>query len=386
MKYLMLFITLLLVYRAEAKLFPVFDEDYVSYIDSTGTVILEGNYYPQFEKSKFTVNGKDFADIKFRESAFFHQGVAFVRVPFRLFGLFTIWNDYHFIDKTGKVILESHEPDFFPFSDGYSKFIIQKTPLQYGIINGRGERVTIIDTVHTSLKHSFVRLDRVFFITDFSGGKALVLSTDVENTPYTYVTKDKGELYVCDVTFEEADIYSEGLAGFKKDGLWGYMDHDFDPVIEPQYDFATPFNGGFAKVMKGKYFGYINKKGDLVIPAKYHKMGILNEGYVAALEGERWGLLDAKGNWVIKPQYFNMGNYHNGLIPVEKDGKYGYVNTKNEVVIPLDYDYAEDFDSGLAKVWVNGELFYIDTKGNRIWTILDAAAHNSVIQDVKRDS
>ncbi len=386
MRYFTLLFALIIFYTADAKLFPVFDGDYVSYIDSTGEVKIRGEYYPLFDKSKMTINGKDLANITFRDNAFFSDGLAFVRHPYRFFGLFTVWNDYYFIDESGKVILEVNEPDFSSFSKGYSRFLIQQSPTQYGLIDTAGKRVYVKDTIDTKKGRVEILFSRLYFVTGFHDGKALALSADTDGTPYTYIKEVDKELVVCKERFEEADVYSEGLAGVKIDGKWGFMNEDFRVQISPQFDFVNPFHNGFAKVMIGKFFGFINKKGKMVIDAKYEKTGEINGGYVNVLSGGLWGLLDSNGNWKIRPKYTSLGDFKNGLMAFESDGQYGYLDENNKVIIPAEYDYVEDFDSGLAKVWKDKELYYIDTSGKRIWTILDADDHNSVLENVKRKS
>src|SRR5690606_4274692 len=45
-----------------------------------------------------------------------------------------------------------------------------------------------------------------------------------------------------------AHIFSEGLAAVKKDGKWGFIDADNQPVIDFQYDYARSFRQGQAIV------------------------------------------------------------------------------------------------------------------------------------------
>jgi hypothetical protein len=282
----------------------------------------------------------------------------------------------------GEEVLSVTRPGYSAFSNSYAKFVLQTTPSQYGLIDKYGQRVSAMQRMKTDTGRVTVYYDRFFYISDFYEGKAIVLLADSKDEPYTYLSND---LWLSTKTFEEADIYSEGLAGVKIKGKWGYMNHDYDIEIRPQFDFATPFNEGYAKVMSDKYFGFIDKKGDYIIEPKYVKTGLLREGVVPAMIGEKWGLLDKDGNWLIQPEYYYLSNSYNGLIAFEKDGKYGFIDRNNKVVIYPEYDFVEDFDAGLAKVWADGELFYIDTKGDRIWTILDKSEHNSVLQDLNRN-
>jgi len=69
-------------------------------------------------------------------------------------------------------------------------------------------------------------------------------------------------------------------------GLWGWVDKDFNVVIEPQYIFAENFYNGIALVSKGKWipsdngrlawkneaWGIINKQGDEILPCIYDEL------------------------------------------------------------------------------------------------------------------
>ncbi len=56
-------------------------------------------------------------------------------------------------------------------------------------------------------------------------------------------------------------VFSEGLAGVKKNGKWGYVDYDGNEVIPFQYDFVFAFTEGFAWVKKDGKWGLIDKYG-----------------------------------------------------------------------------------------------------------------------------
>lgn len=79
------------------------------------------------------------------------------------------------------------------------------------------------------------------------------------------------------------DYYSEGLRRIVEDNKIGFIDKKNRIVIEPQFDFAKPFQDGFALVVKDPVFkktgehtvisggkwGLVNRKGILVVPMEY---------------------------------------------------------------------------------------------------------------------
>jgi len=70
-------------------------------------------------------------------------------------------------------------------------------------------------------------------------------------------------------TFEQALLFSEGLAAVRIDGLFGYIDTAGKVVIEPRFDLAGPFHEGFAEVVVGKQAGVVAQSGDVVLQPQF---------------------------------------------------------------------------------------------------------------------
>lgn len=68
--------------------------------------------------------------------------------------------------------------------------------------------------------------------------------------------------------YDDADVFSEGLAPVKIDNQWGYINASQSYVLKPQYTLANKFKNGLAFVEQNengfKLSGYINKKGIMV--------------------------------------------------------------------------------------------------------------------------
>jgi len=92
-----------------------------------------------------------------------------------------------------------------------------------------------------------------------------------------------------------ADYFVEGVARTILNNKFGYIDEQLNVVINPEYDFAFPFENGMAvvcngcrsepdgehKIVVGGKWGVINKFGKVVVPLKYGKK-------------ELWGSLEYK--------------------------------------------------------------------------------------------
>lgn len=65
-----------------------------------------------------------------------------------------------------------------------------------------------------------------------------------------------------DTDYDRVNRFSEGLAAFKQNGKWGYIDKHFNVVIQPMTaDFAGPFHNGHAYLHDNTEYKLIDKNG-----------------------------------------------------------------------------------------------------------------------------
>ncbi|HXC06924.1 MAG TPA: WG repeat-containing protein [Bacteroidia bacterium] len=133
---------------------------------------------------------------------------------------------------------------------------------------------------------------------------------------------------------------TEGLAGVKKDGKWGFIDHTGATKIPFKYDEAGFFAEGLAFVSMGGKYGFINKTGALVIPCKYEQANTFSEGLAYVVSGGKVGFINKTGVMVIPARY-------DAQTPAG-DQKCGTLYV---------------FDNGKAKVSLNGKCGEVDKKG-----------------------
>ncbi len=108
----------------------------------------------------------------------------------------------------------------------------------------------------------------ISFAKGFSEGLCVCTTGDKDSRNWFFVDVYKN-LYGNETNdlfaFEDALLFSSGLAAIKKDGKWGYVDHNFDLMIPCQYDSASSFNGDLAMVENNMpdltIRSYINKTG-----------------------------------------------------------------------------------------------------------------------------
>ncbi|ENA9430640.1 WG repeat-containing protein, partial [Campylobacter coli] len=67
--------------------------------------------------------------------------------------------------------------------------------------------------------------------------------------------------------------FSEGLAGVKLNGRWGFIDRSGKFVIKPKFDSIWDFSEGLAKVELNRKYGFMDKNGKIVIEPKFDDIG-----------------------------------------------------------------------------------------------------------------
>lgn len=79
--------------------------------------------------------------------------------------------------------------------------------------------------------------------------------------------------------FDDAGIFSEGLARVKIGIKWGFINPSGKVVIQPKYDGAWIFSEGLARVEIGGKWGYINRNGKMSISRVLTTPGAFPKGW-----------------------------------------------------------------------------------------------------------
>lgn len=209
--------------------------------------------------------------------------------------------------------------------------------------------------------------------------------------------------------YEEAQYFSQGLAGVAIKGGCGFIDKKGDVVVPLKYRNVKPFSEGFAAVATedaayGNLWGYINQSGKVMISPEYRLAGSFSDGmaFVQKISGKDNvvpGYITRKGDFTPLPEGMEKGwEFSEGLAYVrgastggfigkngkfrtrhdfydgvkfqerlasvaDQPGKYGFINRTGAFAIAPRYDYALDFNGGIAPVRKNNRFGYIDLKG-----------------------
>ena len=127
--------------------------------------------------------------------------------------------------------------------------------------------------------------------------------------------------------YEAALEFSEGLAGVRLKGKWGFINMKGEIVIAPQFDLVGSFHHDLAEVLIDKKAGLINRQGDLLIEPQFARAipfsktvvlaqpGEWRSGYIRGREkldnikgqltftSNSFGLYSVESGWINKPEW-----------------------------------------------------------------------------------
>jgi len=222
-------------------------------------------------------DGKYVIPPKFATAFSFKEGLALVKID----------SVYKFIDGTGNYAFIGAYDEARSFSSGKAICKNTRTETDTAGMTWYSSNTMIINT-----KGEILDVLGYITVNDFHENIATIV--DIAQLVMT----DRGTTFI-DSNFnrmlkgylEDARYFSEGLAPFKINNLWGFVNNEMGVVIEPKYENAFSFACGLA-------------------PVKIDGL---------------WGFIDKADHEVIKPKYDTCFNYHNGLAYVK--------SSRNEFII-----------------------------------------------------
>lgn len=226
----------------------------------------------------------------------------------------------------------------------------------------------------------------------FNEGLLPAFSSAARGTGFVNMSGD----FVIPPIYRDASDFSFGLAPVRdeKTGLWGYINHRNQLLIQFRYKYARPFSlDGIASVCRNEdnMWTFIDIDGSEISQREegYYALDSFSNGLCAALEirGDSWVYIDTSGNHYFKGRFKSIQPFSEGLAAVSEDGKkYGFINMKGEMVIHPKYFIAEPFRGGQTAVSTVDSCGVIDqiidVKGN---ILLDLKNINEKLKSEKHE-
>lgn len=172
---------------------------------------------------------------------------------------------------------------------------------------------------------------------------------------------------------ELGEMGDNGLISYKRNqsDLFGYIDINNKPKVDPIYAEANTFIDGVAVVKRGDSYSAISPSSTVIYP-KYPRLASLGNERISYFDDARqkYGLMDLQGNEIGSPIYEIINPFtDNGRALIKIDGKYSYIDkTGSEINLSNGKAVdATDFHEGIAfvKYLENGDFEAIGTDGTR---------------------
>ena len=315
------------------------------YIDEDGQLIIEDVYddLREFNEGLAAVSqkglwgyvdksGKEVIPPRFRTVKTISEGIAVTQ---------DLNGHFHLINSSGKIMTDTLKfENVSGFEEGMA--IVEKGYMR-GFINNKGK--VVIEPMYETA-------------SDFKDGRALV-----KRVKYGFINQHGEE--ELPFVYDKLWYPSQGLARFKKDGIYGFIDMTSKKEQFTGYASASDFYGNYAVVHDGTTYLLIDKAGNQKsLPYAYVEPGGEEKWMYQA--DNKFGFLNNDGSVLCLPQYDLLMRYQEGRAGFSINDAWGYLDENGEVIIPLRYPLAWDFVNGYARIISRYGFGFIDRYGNEV--------------------
>lgn len=152
-------------------------------------------------------------------------------------------------------------------------------------------------------------------------------STTVEN--HLLIIAEQDSLYgIWDITendwlipnkYEDLLSFTEGLAAFKKQGKWGFVDTTGKEVIPAMYEYlhGEGFIKGTAFIKSNGKWGMIDKSGKEILSPRFDAVRPYGEGYYTVILDEKENLISTDGKLFLPDWYTSVNRFCEGYASAE---------------------------------------------------------------------
>lgn len=230
-----------------------------------------------------------------------------------------------YMNTLGKTVVEAKYDKAIKFSSGYG---VTKLKRSFFIIDKEGRAIKI-------------DIDRLEDVNKFSNG----LAPFKVNGRWGFI--DATGSIVCEPRFKGVGYIGEtGLAwAMNEEGKRGFIDRSGNTKAEFQYSVAKDFSDGIARAKKGDTWIYILGNGKEMIPVAADSYAKFSGGLAYAKKDDKVGFIGTDGEWAIEPQFEKVRDFKNGYAAVKSGDKWGFIDTKGNWVIEAKFDGVKDFEN-----------------------------------------
>ncbi|MEM9847235.1 MAG: WG repeat-containing protein [Bacteroidota bacterium] len=216
---------------------------------------------------------------------------------------------------------------------------------------------------------TFLRDDKWGFI-DFSG-KMLVqpLYDAIEPQNHFIITQQdtqfglhlKSGRRVLTPTATDLQAVGEQVFLYKKEGLWGAIDHTGQSLFSPEYQQYKLIEPTSIQLKQGANTLLYSLDSEQLIKGYFYEQFLpFSKELLLVQQRQKFGLIDRMGNIVISPRFDEIRPFNESYLRVQKDGLWGIVNIKGTEVLPLFFDYIAPLNTWTSLVKKGNQYGIID--------------------------
>ncbi|MEM7373481.1 MAG: WG repeat-containing protein [Bacteroidota bacterium] len=256
---------------------------------------------------------------RYEASHDFHQGLVAVKVG----------NKWGYLNRLGQMQIE---PQFDRAGDFHHGLARVRNRMRWGFINAQGDYmiesvyqlagdfVDGIAMVKYRGKYGYLTTSGKWHIrprfnkaSDFADGRAIARASG-----WTGVINTKGE-WVISPSYSRIWRRDNGFYRVKRKGVFGYFTADGTEQLAPHYRLISEdFKDGVAKVFTKDGWGYINENFELILEPYYRSVDTFAFQMGLVRTKNKYGVVDQKGNFVVDPTYAAIVIVNYGRFRVKK--------------------------------------------------------------------
>lgn len=212
--------------------------------------------------------------------------------------------------------------------------------------------------------------------------KTVRLFPIIEFGQWGYINSEGKTVIQCQ--YDDARLFTEGLAAVSVDSLWGFIDATGKMVIEPRFEEVTQFSDGLCNVTfksdSGTVNAFIKTDGSIAFTTKYQYISPFAYDRATVEINDEVCVIDKSGKIVFNTHYPYGGGHplqdsvvqvwggkagwvQEGLSQVWRGDTTRYYDIDGKLLLELEGMAFSNFNDGLALVRINDNACFINKKG-----------------------
>lgn len=222
-----------------------------------------------------------------------------------------------------------------------------------------------------------VRKDNRWIVIDTKGNT--IFNTEIERVisenlalkmqKFYEIINHKGEP-IFQLACDYFSGFYDGIAWFKKDNKYGFINQKGEIKIEPCFDECIYYYGAYRTKKNGKIQYYDNQLNPIKLPI-VRKSKSINNNYIITKLNDKYGVVKENRDNVIPFIYDYIFPSSNNNFIVKLDNKYGIVDENGEIIISPRFDelyigWGDLNSDGVIRIKLNGKYGLISNTGDPI--------------------